>query len=518
MSKLTRWVLAHKRTVVIFWLALTLVGMASAGSASKSLKQKLSVPGKEGWTTNQQIAKDFNGTGGNSAPLLAVVTLPGGRSPSAPAVKGELRAVEARLKGALAGSRVAGYASTSNQAFVSKDGRTTFIAAFAPVDRSQAFGENPNAAKRATAALAGTTVGGAPVHLTGFDALSVQSGGGGGPGVFVEALLGGVGALVVLAFVFASFLAIVPIMMAIVSILTAFLLVWGLTTVTAVSPVVQFLIALIGLGVSIDYALLVVVRWREERARGLNGDEAVQRAMETAGRAVVFSGTTVAIGLLALVALPVPFLRSVGYGGMLIPLISVIVAITLLPVVLSKLGPRLDWPHKRTDENASRSWTAWAELVVRHRVVAAVGATAVLAALVMASTNLQPGLANVNTIAKQGEAKQGLLALERSGIGAGALQPHEALVEGSTSPEAVARELAAVSGVHGAVAPAGPGWRLGARRCLTRSPSRTAPPPPAAQRSIAFAQPPTQRAPTYASAGWSRRTRTSSTPSTATSL
>jgi MMPL family len=73
----------------------------------------------------------------------------------------------------------------------------------------------------------------------------------------------------------------------------------------------------------------VVSRWREERA---HGDEAVQRAMQTAGRAVVFSGITVAIGLLALIALPLPFLRSMGDGGMLIPVVSVLVAITLLPV------------------------------------------------------------------------------------------------------------------------------------------------------------------------------------------
>ena len=146
--------------------------------------------------------------------------------------------------------------------------------------------------------------------------------------MLVEALLGGFGALLVLAFVFGSFLAIVPILMAVVSILTTFLVVWGLTTVTEVSPIVQFLIALIGLGVSIDYSLLIVVRWREERAHGLSGDAAIVRAMQTAGRAVVFSGTTVAIGLLALVALPLPFLRSVGYGGMLIPLISVLVAMT----------------------------------------------------------------------------------------------------------------------------------------------------------------------------------------------
>ncbi|HWX88350.1 MAG TPA: MMPL family transporter [Solirubrobacteraceae bacterium] len=459
MAPLTRWVLAHKRTVVVFWVALTLVGMASSGTASKALKQKFSVPGKEGWVTNQRIDQSFHGTGGNGAPLLPVVTLPAGQSPSSPSVRAELEAVEARLEHTLPGSRIAGYASTASKAFVSKDGHTTFIVAYPPPDRTQAFENNPKAAEKASAALRGMTVAGAPVHLTGFDVLSLQSGGGNGPGVLVEALLGGFGALLVLAFVFASFLAIVPIMMAIVAILTTFLVVWGLTTVTEISPIVQFLIALIGLGVSIDYSLLVVVRWREERAHGLEGEAAVQRAMETAGRAVVFSGTTVAIGLLALIALPLPFLRSVGYGGMLIPLISVIVALTLLPVVLSKFGSRLDWPHVRSDDKASRSWTRWAEWVVRRRWIAAIGAALVLAALVIAATSLQPGLPNVNTIAKQGDAKQGLVALERSGIGSGALLPNEALVEGSTSSTAVAQALAKVPGVQGAVAPASPRWQ-----------------------------------------------------------
>ena len=459
MAPLTRWVLAHKRIVVAFWLVLTLVGMASAGSATKALKQKFSVPGKEGWVTNQQIARDFRGTGGNNSPLLPVVTLPAGKTVASPGVRGELAAVESRLLKALPGTRLAGYASTTSHAFVSEDGRTTFVIAYPPPDRTQAFEDNPKAAERASAALSGATVAGAPVRVTGFDALSVQSGGGNGPGVLLEALLGGFGALLVLAFVFASFLAIVPILMAIVSIMTTFLLVWGLTTITEVSPIVQFLIALIGLGVSIDYSLLVVVRWREERAHGREGEEAIQRAMETAGRAVVFSGTTVAIGLLALIALPLPFLRSVGYGGMLIPLISVIVATTLLPVVLSKLGPRLDWPHVRSDDNASRAWTGWAKLVVRRRWVAAIGAAAVLAALVIAATSLQPGLPNVNTIAKQGAAKQGLEALERSGIGSGALLPTEALIEGAGSPERVAQAMAAVRGVHGAVAPDSSTWR-----------------------------------------------------------
>ncbi|HEX4563148.1 MAG TPA: MMPL family transporter [Solirubrobacteraceae bacterium] len=461
ISRVTSFVLAHKRAVVVFWVLLTLIGAASAGSASKALKQKFSVPGREGFVTNQQITHRFAGTGGNNAPLLAVVTLPGGTAVGSAPARAGLASVETDLHNVLPGARVAGFASTGDAAFVSHDGHTTFVVAYPPADPKQAFNDNPEAAKHATKALQGVTVAGAPVRVTGFDALSVQSGGGNGPGVLVEALLGGFGALLVLAFVFGSFLALVPMMMAITSILTCFLVVWGVTTITEVSPIVQFLIALIGLGVSIDYALLVVVRWREERARGLQGDDAVMRAMQTAGRAVVFSGTTVAIGLLALVALPLPFLRSVGYGGLLIPLISVVVAMTLLPVVLSSIGTRLDWPHVRDDDRASRSWTGWANLVVRRRWVAALGGALVLAALVFAATDLQLGISNVNTIAKQGEAKQGLLALERSGIGAGALVPNEVLVRGSSSPDGVARALAQVRGVGGAVAPARPEWRRG---------------------------------------------------------
>ncbi len=245
--RVTRAVLAHKRLVVCFWVVLTLVGMASAGSATKALKQKFSVPGKEGWVTNQRIARNFHGTGGNSAPLLAVVTLPPGQSASSRTVQAGLRGVEARLQRTLPGTRMAGFASTNSKTFLSRDGRTTFIVAYPPPDPKQAFNDNPNAAKKATAALKGVTIAGAPVHLTGFDALSVQSGGGNGPGVLLEALLGGFGAVLVLAFVFGSFLALVPMMMAIASILTTFLVVWGLTTITEVSPIVQFLIALIGL-------------------------------------------------------------------------------------------------------------------------------------------------------------------------------------------------------------------------------------------------------------------------------
>ena len=458
MTALTRWVLAHRKLVVAFWLILTIVGGIAAGPAGRGMNQKFSVPGREGWEANVQIQKLYGGTGGNSAPLVPVVQLPAGRTVETAAVRAELRGVEDKLRAALPGARIAGYGSTGDTAFVSRDGRTAFAVAFAKPDPDQPFGDNPKAERAARRALAGVTVGGAPVRLTGWDALNAQSGDSDGPGVLLEALLGGLGALVVLGFVFGSLLAFVPIMMALPAILTSFLAVYGLEQVTGVSPIVQFLIALVGLGVAIDFSLLICMRWREERAHGLEGDEAIVRAMETAGRAVVFSGTTVAIGLFALVALPLPFLRSMGYGGLLIPVMSVAVALTLLPVVLHSAGRRLDWPHRRTDDEASRFWTRWARNIVRHRAIAAGVALLILGVLVYAATQMHPGLSDLDTLAKSGDAKAGLVALEDSGIGGGALVPNEVLVRG-TSPERVATALAGVDGISGATAPSDAVWR-----------------------------------------------------------
>ena len=336
LTSITRWVLAHRRLVTTAWIAITLVGIATVGSSTSAFSKKFTVPGREGFTTNSKIVGIYH-QGGRGAPLVPVITLPRGASVAAAQVKSQLLAVESKLHRTLPGVRTASFASTGDRAFVSADGRTTFLLAYPPPD-NESFGDNTKAAKAATAALAGVTVAGAPVRVTGVDALRNQTGGGGGPGVLLESVLGGLGALVVLGFVFASLLAFVPLLMAIVSIMTTFLVLWGVSAVTDVSMIVEFLVALIGLGVAIDYSLIVVVRWREERAHGHTGEEAVVRAMSTAGRAVVFSGTTVAIGLLAMIVLPLPFLRSIGYAGMLIPLVSVIVAITLLPIVLLKVG------------------------------------------------------------------------------------------------------------------------------------------------------------------------------------
>ena len=458
MAALTDWVLHHKRIVLGLWLLVTIAAFAAVGPAGSALSQQFNVPGREGFETNEELAAIY-GNGGDVAPIVPVVTLPQGTTVDSPGVRGELDAALAKVETALPGASTASYGSTGDRAFVSEDGRTTFALVYIPAKGGVDQGQEE--ARQAQAALDGVTVGGATVEVTGLDALRASAGAseGSGTGVLLGTLLAALGALLVLIFVFRSFMAIVPLLMALVAIPTTFLLVWPIASVTDVSVIVQFLVALIGLGIAIDYALLVVVRWREERQQqNTTDDAAVRNAMQHAGSAVVFSGTTVAISLLALLAVPIPALRSIGIAGLMIALVSVAVAITLLPVVLATIGPRLDWPRNRRDARASRGWSAWARLVVRHRWVAAATSTAVLLALVAAALSIQLGNPRAESLGQSGPARVALDGLQGSGIGTGPLSPFDALVR-SDDPAAVEESLSQVEGVLGTAAPAE--WRRG---------------------------------------------------------
>lgn len=464
MHRLTNFVLAHKRLVVGFWVVVTVAAFVAIGPAGNSLSQQFDLPGREGFEANKELAAIY-GNGGDTAPIVPVVELPRGTSVDSPGVRRELGAAMQRIEAALPEARTASYASTGDRAFVSDDGRTTFALVSIPAKGGVDPGQVE--ARAAQAAVAGVSVGGSPVEVTGLNALRASAGDseGHGTGVLVGALLAALGALLVLAFVFRSFTAFVPLLMALVAVPTTFLLIWPVATVTDVSVIVQFLVALIGLAIAIDYALLVVVRWREERERpGTANDVAVRRAMEHAGSAVVSSGSTVGISLLSLLVLPVPFLRSIGVAGLLIALVSVAVAVTLLPVVLAAVGPKLDRPRNRRDVHASRAWSALARLVVRHRWIAAASAAAVLGALVVAASSIQLGNPRAESLAHGGSARAGLEQLRGSGVGTGPLSPFDALVR-SGDPEAVADVISQVEGVRSATAPAD--WRRGGTALVT---------------------------------------------------
>src|SRR3954452_2175656 len=164
ISSITQWVLRHRRIVIGFWVVLTLIGGAASGPASKAMDQKFSVPGKEGWEANKEIEARFHGTGGNASPLVPVVALKGATAAGA---RSDLATLEQTVKKTLPGARVAGYGSTGDKAFISKDGKTAYVIAYPPPDPDPPVGDNPKAENKLRAALAKVRVAGAPVNLTG---------------------------------------------------------------------------------------------------------------------------------------------------------------------------------------------------------------------------------------------------------------------------------------------------------------------------------------------------------------
>src|SRR5205823_2716675 len=179
-----------------------------------------------------------------------------------------------------------------------------------------------------------------------------------------------------------------PIVVAAAAILNTFSLIWALTYVTNVSIIVQFLIALVGLGVAIDYALLMIFRFRDELREGEDVETALVETMTHAGRSVIVSGSTVAVGLLSMIVLPLPFIRSMGIGGMLIPAVSVIAAITLLPAMLAALGTSINsirvMPKRLVDRGHPEdgAWGRWARFVLKRPWPVAIAGLVIVGVLV----------------------------------------------------------------------------------------------------------------------------------------
>jgi RND superfamily putative drug exporter len=214
-----------------------------------------------------------------------------------------------------------------------------------------------------------------------------------------------------------------------------------MTMATYVTNLVQ----LIGLGIAIDYSLLILYRFREELEHGGSKDDAIVRTMETAGRAVVFSGATVAIGLALLLFMPLPFIRSMGVGGFLIPLVSIGAAVTLQPSLLSVYGRRgtkrvhvADWlrrksvplPHFAGPDVEHGFWARLARAIMsKPLAILAIGAGVLLAAAIpVFALQLTPGSAQ--GIPQTPSSVRGLNVL-RDAVGPGALSPTSIVLDGN---------------------------------------------------------------------------------------
>ena len=226
-------------------------------------------------------------------------------------------------------------------------------------------------------------------------------------------------AIVVLLLVFGAVVAgLMPMLMAILSILVGL----GIATLVGeefhLSVFIVNMMTGMGLALGIDYSLFVISRFREERAAGLDKEAAIQRTSATASRAVLVSGTTFVIALVGMFMVPTNILRSLAAGAVIVGVVSVAAALTLLPAMLHLLGDRVNSGRLpivgrnlgSTDTGESRIWRAFIEGVLRHRVVMLVATVGVMLALAVPLLGLHIGQSGVATLPNSVPSKQGYVA------------------------------------------------------------------------------------------------------------
>jgi putative drug exporter of the RND superfamily len=259
-----------------------------------------------------------------------------------------------------------------------------------------------------------------------------------------ELLFGLPAAIVVLLLVFGSLVAgLVPLLLAITSIVVALALASLVGQGFTLSVFVVNMITGMGLALGIDYALFVLSRFREERAGGRDKLDAIGTAGATASRAVLFSGGAFVLAMVGMVLVPDTILRSLAAGAILVGVVSVVAALTLLPALLAVLGDRVNalrLPIVGRGLGRPRGveggfWSRVVAAVVRRPVTSLVVSAGLLLALALPVVDLERGFAGVSSLPDRFPAKQGLLALEASFPGA-TTEPAKIVIDGQvTSPE-----------------------------------------------------------------------------------
>jgi putative drug exporter of the RND superfamily len=260
-------------------------------------------------------------------------------------------------------------------------------------------------------------------------------------------------ALIILLLVFGTLVGtMIPLTMALISIIVALALVAVIGQLFEVNLFVTNMLVAMGLALGIDYSLFIVSRLREERAKGLPHGDAILNVSSTATRAVVLSGTAFSLALLGMFLVPTTILRSLALGAIVVAIVSIGVALTFHPALLMALGDRIDklrvpWLGKRVSESAGREGRYWGRAVravVRHPAISLVVSVALLLLAAAPLLGLKLGASGPSTLPDDTAGRQGLVALERD-FATGATQPVEIVVDPQDAPAPDA-QIAALQG------------------------------------------------------------------------
>jgi RND superfamily putative drug exporter len=416
MASWTRSVIRHRKAIIAGWLVIFALGGYATSGLGDLLSNRFSVPGSDAERGLTLLKDNLNERSDGAFTLVA-------QGRGGPPDRAAVAAAAQRAARAIEGGRVGAIQQASPT--------VVYVQISTPLENDDAAKETPKL-RRAIGPVAG-----AKTYLTGFPALNHDT-----QPIYNDDLARGESiavpiAILVMAFMFGTLGGIaVPLVFALVTIPTTLGFVWIFAHTMDMAVYVTNIVTLIGFAIAIDYSMLVVFRFREELELHEDPHDALVKTMSTAGRATLFSGLTVAVGLALLVFMPLPFMRSMGVGGLLVPLVSIAASATFLPALLAVMGRGVNRLRviprrileRRAAQDATGAWHRLALAIMRRPVLWGGLAATVLVALALTATGMKLTGGDNRGLPITTEAARGLKILERT-LGPGALAPQQVVID-----------------------------------------------------------------------------------------
>ncbi|OKI81520.1 MMPL family transporter [Streptomyces sp. CB02414] len=395
LSTLARAATRRPLTVMLLWGVFLLLGFGlGTGVFGKLSDDVPEVPGTE----SAVAAEYLDGLDPSGASITAVVEA---AAVTGPEVRAEVGRAVADLR------ELAGVAAVpdpyATRGLVAEDGRALLV----PVEFEGGLGDG--AEEDAVAAAAGRLHGidASAVHVSGGPLLGEELGERAQEDVKNAELISLPVVLVLLLVVFGGLRAAgLPLLVAVAGIAGAFLGLFAFSQFTDISVYAIQVTTMLGLGLAVDYALLMLVRFREERREVANVVEAVHRTVAAAGRTVLFSGLTVAVSLAGLLVFPSTFLRSMGLAVAAVVVVDMLAALTLLPALLARFGGRIAPAKVRPEGEEGRLFARLARFAARRRVAVLAVAVPVLLVLALPVTGMRVNIGDARQLPSSTEARQ----------------------------------------------------------------------------------------------------------------
>jgi RND superfamily putative drug exporter len=418
IGRLGRYTATHFRTVLIGWAVVAVV----LGFFAPKVETALSgagweASGSQSVQARKLVEKDFAGLG--SYGLMTVVYSPT-ETVGSPAFRSAIMRVEETLR---ANSAVRTLVAPVPGLSISRDGHTAIVQAGAT--------KNPNemvaAADKLKGTLHGLSTSTVVVNLTGAAGMWSDFNAANRSAMLKSEVISWPVTLGIMLLAFGSLVAAgLPLMLTMVGLLSAAGMLYLGTLVTPISIWAMNFALMFALALGIDYALFIVMRFRGALfGSEMDAEEATAVTMDTAGKAVLFSGVTVLISLTAVMLVPSPAFRSMSLGIMLAVIFVLAATLTLLPAVLAKLGPKVDnlalpWAH--SGEHRSPRFAAWGERLWSHPWRYGIPALVVLLALAYPVTQLKTSMPSIKVVPRSDSSRIGYNQVQAA-MGPGATGP-----------------------------------------------------------------------------------------------